>query len=106
MMLIRKDRCLELGLPEPKSYQTNLSYVMAAVISGHVLNSRICDYIGVRNLHSVISSKKAKRYNFTKTLGLAFCPASNVIPPYPVDIVYMTDEQRSAYYAKRKPAKV
>lgn len=104
-MMLHKDKCLELGLPEPKCVETQQAYIIRAMASGHTLNTRICRYIGVGNLHSIVSSMN-KACEFTLGHGRVLCPFTNETPPFPVDIVRMTKEQREAYQAKEKPAKV
>jgi hypothetical protein len=104
IMGIYKDKCLELGLPEPKSYDTQRAYIIRLLVNGYIFNTRMARYIGIYNLHSVASKLTKKGCKFIKTHGRVRCPTSNEIPPQNVDIVYMTPEQ-IALYKKTKAAK-
>ncbi|WP_077340028.1 hypothetical protein [Pseudocolwellia agarivorans] len=103
-MNIHTDKCLELNLPEPKSYDTQRAYVIKLISSGFVFNTRMARYIGIHNLHSIVSTLAKKGYKFIVKHGLTECPFSNTTPPQLVDIVYMTAEQIT-FYKKEKAAK-
>jgi hypothetical protein len=96
-MMIHKDKCVELGLPEPKSFETQLLYILRLIAEGFVLNTRICRFIGIHNLHSLASVLAKRGINFTLTYERVYCPFIGDIPPYPVDVIYMTNEQREHY---------
>lgn len=96
-MRLHIDKCLELGLPTPKGFDTEDTYILNAIANGHKLNTRKCRYIGIHNLHSLAARLKRKRFNFTLEHGRVTCPFTNELPTAPVDIVYMTDEQREQY---------
>lgn len=102
--MIHADKCLELGLPEPKTFETQVSYVLRCMEAGHKLHTRIARYIGIGNLHSIIPALYRMGIEFEKYLGLARCPFTGETPPFPVDWIFMTAEQ-SKQYRKRKPAK-
>ncbi len=101
-MMIRKDKCLEIDLPMPKGYETQIGYVKRLLVSGYRLNTRLCRFIGIANLHSITSALKNKGTMLVVEHGIAKCPETNETPPYPVDIIYMTTDQISEY-KKTKP---
>ena len=103
-MMIHKDKCLELGLPEPMSFDNQQSYVLKVISIGHKLNTRTARYIGIHNLHSVAPMLHKKGYQFTLEHGRVKCPFTGITPPYPVDILSMTPEQ-IALYKKTKATK-
>jgi len=103
-MMIHKDKCLELGLPEPLSFDNQLTYVTKILVTGVKLNTRIARYIGIHNLHSIAPILKKKGYDFTLEHGRARCPFTKKVPPYPVDVLSMTPDQ-IATYKKQKTAK-
>ena len=104
-MTIDKKKCLELGLPEPKSYVTQPAYIINLMVSGYIFNTRMARYIGIHNLHSVASKLKKKGHKFIKKHGRVRCPTSNEIPPQNVDIVYMTAEQIASFKEERAAKK-
>jgi hypothetical protein len=103
-MMIHKDKCLELGLPIPASYDNQLSYVLKVISLGHKLNTRLARFIGIHNLHSIAPILHKKGYQFTLDHGRVKCPFTGDVPSYPVDILSMTPEQ-IAHYKKTKAAK-
>jgi hypothetical protein len=100
--MIHKDKCLELGLPEPKSYETQAAYVTSCIAAGYILNTRICRYIAIFNLHSIVPVLKRKKVPFTLAYDRAICPFTGELRPEPVDHVYMTAEQREQYIQPKK----
>ena len=103
-MMIHIDKCLELGLPEPKPYDNQLTYIKRVLLLGFNFNTRIARYCGIGNLHSLITPLKRKNINFTLEHGRVKCPFPGETPPHPVDIISMTAEQ-IADYKKTKTAK-
>ena len=103
-MSIHKDKCLELGLPEPESYDTQIAYVIKTISNGYRLDTRMARYIGIHNLHSIASKLAKSGFKFTLKHGLAKCYYTKTTPPQNVDIVFMTSEQ-IAIYKKEKAAK-
>jgi hypothetical protein len=103
-MMIHKDKCIELGLPKPKGYETHPTYIMRCISSGFILNTRVCRFIGIHNLHSIIPPLLNK-YDFTKVLDRVLCPFTGEIPVQPVDVIYMTKEQKAAH-VKERPASI
>lgn len=96
-MMIYIDKCAELELPEPKSFETQLLYILRLIAEGFVLNTRICRFIGIHNLHSIVSVLAKRGENFTLMYERVYCPFIGDIPPYPVDVIYMTKEQQDQY---------
>lgn len=92
-MMIHKNKCLEIGLPAPRESDTQKGYVKRLLTSGHKVNTRLCRFIGIGNLHSITSSLKNKGTPMIVDHGLAMCPETREVPPYPVDIIYMTEDQ-------------
>jgi len=103
-MMIHIDKCLELGLPEPKPYDNQLTYIKRVLLSKIHFNTRMARYCGIGNLHSLIIPLERKGIKFTLEHGRVECPFTGEIPPYPVDIISMTAEQ-IADYKKTKTAK-
>ena len=95
--MIFKDKCIELGLPEPKDYETDESYILRTIANGHVLNTRMCCYCGIFYLHSIVPKIHEKKYEFTWGLGLAKCEFTHKTPRREVIIIYMTKEQQEQY---------
>lgn len=103
-MLINTVRCEELGLSIPKSFDTERSYVLSVILSGRSLNTREARYIGIANLHSIVSwLKNSERVELTNVKGCVKDPATGEHRVNPVIIVSMTPEQIAAYKAKRHP---
>jgi hypothetical protein len=103
-MMIHKDKCLELGLPEPASLDNQQTYLLKVISTGYKIDTRIARFIGIHNLHSVAPMLHKKGYQFTLEHGRVKCPFTGKVPPYPVDILSMTPEQ-IAHYKKTKVAK-
>lgn len=91
--MIKLNRCSELNLPLPKPCQDQRAYVLALVMGGYRIDTRTARYIGIGNLHSVLSALR-KQYKITVEHRTAYCPDEKVTPPQPVDWAYMTPEQR------------
>jgi hypothetical protein len=104
MMMIHKDKCLELGLPEPKLYDNQLTYVLKTISQGYKFDTRMARYCGIGNLHSIAPILNKRGYQFTSEQGRVKCPFTGDIPPYTVIILSMTPEQ-IAHYNKTKTAK-
>ena len=96
-MMIHKDKCLELGLPTPASFDNQQAYVLKAISGGIKLNTRIARFIGIHNLHSIVSRLYKKGYDFTLEHGRVHCPFTNETPIFSVDILSMNKEQIAKY---------
>jgi len=103
-MMIHIDKCLELGLPEPKSYDNQLTYIKRLLLLGFNFNTRKARYCGIGNLHSLVSPLRKKGIEFNLDHGRVKCPFTDTTPPHPVDILSMTPEQ-IAHYKKTKADK-
>jgi hypothetical protein len=103
-MMIHKDKCLELGLPIPASFDNQQTYVVRVIVDGFKLHTRTARFIGIHNLHSIVPILYKKGYQFTLEHGRVKCPFTGKVPPYPVDIISMTPEQIE-HYKKAKTAK-
>lgn len=103
-MMIHKDKCLELGLPIPASFDNQQTYVLKVIVDGFKLNTRTARFIGIHNLHSIAPILHKKGYQFTLEHGRVMCPFTDKVPSYPVDIISMTPEQ-IAHYKKTKATK-
>jgi hypothetical protein len=104
-MIIHKDKCLELGLPEPKSFDNQQTYVLKVISTGHKFDTRKARFIGIHNLHSVAPMLYKKGYQFTLEHGRVNCPFIGKILPNPVDILSMTHQQ-IAHYKKTKATQI
>ncbi|NVJ62196.1 MAG: hypothetical protein HWE27_17550 [Gammaproteobacteria bacterium] len=103
-MMIHPDKCKELGLSKPKNHDNQLAYVKRIILNGIKFNTRLARYVGIHNLHSIISILFKKGVQFTLEHGKVWCPFKEEVPPYPVDIIYMTEEQ-VLKYKEEKAAK-
>ena len=93
--MICTDKCREIGLPSSQhSKTTQEDYLIFCLMSGYVINGILCHHLGICDLLSVISRIRRKGYLFTLNHGKAYCPFTNKISPHPVDIIYMTDDQK------------
>ncbi len=103
--MIDEARCLELKLPIPGRHPTKIGYVLFCLLAGYKINTRVCLYIGVNHLNSIISTLRGKGIPITVDYGKVWCPRFKTVPIHPVDIAYMTPEQRKQYADIKKPAK-
>jgi len=101
-MMIHREKCRDLGLPEPKRFDTQSSYLLRAMTNGHRPDTRICRYIGIHNLHSIASALLKKGYEFVRCRGRVPCPFTGKIPIEPVVIIYMTKQQQRAFKSGKK----
>lgn len=102
MSMIYRDECLELGLPEPKTGEKQIHYVVRAMLSGHIMDTRKCRYIGIYNLHSVVSKLTKSKLSFRLEREVVVCPRTKKVPPYPVDVAWMTSKQIIDYWLKKE----
>jgi hypothetical protein len=104
--MILTNKCLELGLPEPKQNEEQLHFVKRVIAEGNSLNTRVCRYIGIHNLHSIVPKLFKLGIKFEWVNSPVYCPLLEITPPEPVIVIYMTMEQQKEYWeAKKKPAK-
>ena len=93
-MMIHKDKCVDLNLPEPKQNETQLFYVVRLLKKGETINTRQARFIGIGNLHSIASILHKKNYKFTNTKKVVLCPFSGKVYYFPVIELSMTKAQR------------
>lgn len=99
---IDSNACEELGLPSPDSSQTQESYVLSCLAAGLKLDTRICRYIDIANLHSVVSNISKKGIEIEVNHSPVMCPKAKKVKSQPVDVVHMTPEQIEAYQERQK----
>ena len=104
--MILADKCLELNLPEPHKTEEQLHYVKRVIAEGETLNTRMCRYIGIHNLHSIVPKLFKLNIQFEQVNSPVYCPLLKLTPPEPVIVIYMTMEQQKEYWvSKKKPIK-
>ncbi|WP_063704715.1 hypothetical protein [Pseudoalteromonas gelatinilytica] len=96
--------CLELGLSTPKKYEKQINYVLRLLLTGYSINTRMARYIGIYNLHSILSKLKKRGVPFTIDHVKAYCPLVQEVISNPVDKAYMSFEQVSLYKEKANTA--
>lgn len=99
-MLYRKN-IKQIGLPDYKGGK-HCHYLVSLLLKGYRIDTRVCRFIGIGNLHSDVSSLKKKNFPHSKKKGLVIDPVTGEIPPQEVLIVWMTLEQREQYFARKK----
>lgn len=105
-MITYKSECIELGFPEPRTFDNQQSYIIYCISNDHTMNTRQARYIGIGNLHTQASNIKKKGHKITVDKVKARCIKTSIILPHPVDIVYMTGQQQKEYWeGKKKPIK-
>ncbi|WP_426357978.1 hypothetical protein ACPUVO_16250 [Pseudocolwellia sp. HL-MZ19] len=103
-MIIHIDKCLELGLPEPKPYDNQLTYIKRLLLLGFSFNTHMARYCGIGNLHSLVNPLRKKGIEFIKEKSLVKCLFTGKTYPYPVIVLKMSPEQIT-YYKNTKTAK-
>lgn len=104
-MRIFPDKCRELGLPEPKKHTTQVNYLIECLLSGVVIDTHTCRYIGIGNLHSSTQAIEKRGLVFERSYSRRLCHFSNTVPEKQVLVIYATDYQRQKYLESKKPAK-
>ena len=89
--MIPRNKCLELGLPEPNDCQKESNYVLSVISQGLTIN------IGIDDLQDVVCAIKRKGYLFTVEDKEAECPSTGRLTPFPIMVLSMTDEQQALY---------
>lgn len=92
--------CENLGLPTPREYESQYNYIKRLLIEGCNLNTREARYIGIHNLHSLISKLKAQGFPVSVQLKAAIDPRTQEKSPYRVDHVWANDEDVKEWKAK------
>lgn len=96
-----KDKILMLGLPLPKPNEKQTSYIKRVLLEGIELNTRICRFIGIGNLHSIISDFKRSKFPFELEHKMVIDPVTDKLVIYPVNVIWMTLEQRTSYKTEK-----
>ena len=89
---LMRDRCEQIGLPEPHSGEEQIGYVRRLLMSGHSINTRQARFIGIHNLHS-IAAELRRRLMFETEHRSVLEPLTGVMLRQPVDVLFMTPEQ-------------
>jgi hypothetical protein len=98
--MIIVEKCLEIGLPQPHRTEEPLHFVKRVLAEDYNLNSRLCRYIGIPNLPSIVFKLYRLGIAFEEVNSSVYCP----FLPDPEIGIYMTPEQQQEYWqAKRKP---
>ncbi|MGF1740619.1 hypothetical protein L4C34_05995 [Vibrio profundum] len=100
-----KEKCIELGYPEPRASETQVNYVVRIMLSGLKLHTRNARHIGIGNLHSIAAGLSRKKVEFSLSHVKAKCPETGEVPYHKVDQIWMTQEQRAEYLEKKKGSK-
>lgn len=95
--MIRQNKCLELGLPEPSDCQKEANYVLSVISQGLAINTNTANYIGIDDLQGVVFTLKRKGYLFTVEDKEAECPSTGRLTAFPVIVLSMTKEQQALY---------
>lgn len=95
--MIRRNKCLELGLPEPNDCQKESNYVLSMISQGLTINTSMARYIGIDDLKDVVYALKRKGYLFNEKYKEAECPSTGRLTAFPVLVLSMTKEQQALY---------
>ncbi|MDE1227763.1 hypothetical protein [Vibrio aestuarianus] len=99
------DCCHELGFPKPYEQEKQNSYVLRLLVQGFKLDTRKARYVGIGNLHSIVSHFQSKAIPFTLDHQSVECPKAKVVIPHKVDVIWMTKAQKNAYLEMKKALK-
>jgi len=94
--MIRQNKCLELGLPEPYPCQKEANYVLSVIALGIKADTNMAISIGIDSLQSVASALRRKGYLFTQEYEDVKCPLTGKRAKRAA-ILYMTKEQQKLY---------
>ena len=104
--MIIVEKCLAIGLPEPHKTEDQVHYVTRVIAEGYAVNARICDQIGIYNLHSIAQQLWELGIDFEWVYSRVYCPLLNAMTIELVPVIYMTMDQQITYWkGKRKPIK-
>jgi len=95
--MIRRNKCLDLGLPEPNDCQKESNYVLSVISQGLTINAGTARYIGIDELQNVVCALKRKGYLFTVEDKEVECPSTGQLTAFPVMVLSMTKEQQKLY---------
>ncbi|CAM3863165.1 hypothetical protein [Vibrio aestuarianus] len=99
------DCCHELGFPSPYEQEKQSAYVLRLLVGGFKLDTRKARYMGIGNLHSIVSNFQSKAIPFTLDHQLVECPKEKAVIPHRVDVIWMTRRQRIDYLKMKKAPK-
>lgn len=85
--LLNAKNCFLLGLPEPRKQESQWEYIRQILLAGHSINTRQCRFIGIGNLHSVVSALRKWGLPLRIEHKPAIEPRSGESLPQPVDHV-------------------
>lgn len=85
--LLNAKNCILLGLPEPRKQETQREYIRRILLAGYSINTRQCRFIGIGNLHSVVSALRKRRFPLRVEHKPAIEPLSGERLPQLVDHV-------------------
>ena len=94
--MIRQNKCLELGLPEPHPCQKEANYVLSVIALGIKADTNMAISIGIDNLQSVASALRRKGYLFTMEYEDIKCPLTGRLAERAATLS-MTKEQQKLY---------
>ena len=92
-MKLYEENIKKLNLPEQHNSEKHINYVKRVLLTGRKLNTRQCRFIGIGNLHSIISALSTKHFPHTVKHRKVVDPYTGEVPPYEVDVIWMTPEQ-------------
>jgi len=96
-MMIHKEKCLELGLPEPMSFDNQETYIVKIMVLGFTINTRMARFVGIHNLHSIAPKLYKKGYEFEHENMRVSCPFTGKTPNQTVIVLSMTTPQITNY---------
>lgn len=96
-MSLYQDHIKKLGLPEYIAGEKHINYVQRALLNGHRLDTRKCRYIGIGNLHSLVSKLARKQFPHSLKHDRVIDPHTGEIPVHLVDVIWMSMEQLETY---------
>ncbi|WP_165734771.1 hypothetical protein [Pseudoalteromonas sp. C8] len=94
--MIRQNKCLELGLPEPHPCQKEANYVLSVIALGIKADTNMATSIGIDSLQSVASALERKGYVFTLGYEDIKCPLTGRLARRSANLS-MTKEQQELF---------
>jgi hypothetical protein len=87
------DACVSLGFPAPLKWEDQIRYIRRLLLDGHSINTRQARFIGIGNLHSVVSTLRHQGFPLRVWHTQALDPRTGERPPQPVDHLSLDIEQ-------------
>ena len=94
--MIRQNKCLELGLPEPHPCQKEANYVLSVIALGIKADTKMARSIGIDNLQNVASALRRKGYLITMEYEDIKCPVTGRLAKRAATL-FMTKGQQKLY---------